>query len=195
MANQQQLVDLFGASNITCLDAEDRELFASAGIVADELFDVGLPDKLSGVFVLEAATEPEAFDGARATLNGDEITFVTLGAPHPDSALRYYLNPLDGRVLLAELHGEQARLETVNESLGSFVDYLYRIGRFKAFRRTADDDQQADYKDLLIAYLTARDPRAYAEPDNWWPLAVDNLSPSSRFGRGLRRTGVGPGRR
>ncbi|WP_165546373.1 SUKH-4 family immunity protein [Kribbella soli] len=175
MANQQQLVDLFGAGNITSLDAEDRELFASAGIVADELFDVGLPDKLSGFFVLEPAAEPEAFDGVRATLDGDEVTLVTLGAPHPDSGLRYYLNPVDGHVLLAQLDGGRPRLEVVNSTLGAFVDYLYRIGRFKAFRRDANEALQADYKDLLIAYLTARDPQAYAQPDNWWPLAVDNL--------------------
>lgn len=169
MANQQQLVDLFGADNITCLDAEERDLFASAGIVADELFDVGLPDELWGCFVLEPAAEPEAFDGVRATLNGDDVTLVTLGAPHADSALRYYLNPLDGQVLLAQLDGGQPQLEVVNSTLGAFVDYLYRIGRFKT------SDAQADDKDLLIADLTARDPVAYAHPDNWWPLAVDNL--------------------
>src|SRR5919197_1368708 len=104
MANQQKLADLFGANNITCVDAEDREVFASAGIVADELFDVGLPDKLSGVFVLEPDAEPEAFDGVRVTLNGEEIPLVTLGAPHRDSALRYYLNPVDGHVLLAQIN-------------------------------------------------------------------------------------------
>jgi hypothetical protein len=175
MTNQQQLADLFGADNITCLDAEDRELFASAGIVADELFDVGLPDRLSGVFVLEPVAEPEAFDGVRVTFDGQEVTLVTLGAPHPESALRYYLDPRDGHVLLAELTGDQPRLETVNSSLGSFVDYLYRIGRYKAFRRDADENLQADYKDLLVAYLTVRDPNAYATQENWWPLAVDQL--------------------
>ncbi|MFI5690701.1 SUKH-4 family immunity protein [Kribbella sp. NPDC051586] len=175
MANQQQLVDLFGANSVTCLDAEDRELFASAGIVADELFDVGLPDRVAGVFVLEAAAEPGAFDGVQAKVDGVEVTLVTLGAPHPESALRYYLNPLDGQVLLAHLDGEVPQVEAVNDSLGSFVDYLYRIGRFKAFRRDANADQQADYKDLLVAYLCTRDPHAYARPDSWWPLAVERL--------------------
>ncbi|MFF0339924.1 SUKH-4 family immunity protein [Kribbella sp. NPDC004875] len=176
MANQQQLGDLFGADSITCLDAEDREMFASAGIVADELFDVGLPDRLAGVFVLEPLAEPGAFDGVPVNLNGEDVTLVTLGAPHPESALRYFLDPREGHVLLADLNGDRARLETVNSSLGSFIDYLYRIGRYQAFRRDADENLQADYKDLLVAYLAVRDPNAYAAEDNWWPLAVGRLS-------------------
>ena len=175
MANQQQLVDLFGASNITCLDESDREVFASAGIVADELFDVGLPDRLSGVFELEPAAEPEAFEGVRASLGGTEVTLVTLGAPHHDSALRYYLNPLDGRVLLAQLDPEKPQLEVVNASLGGFIEFLYRIGRFKAFRRDADENLQADYKDLLVAYLAASDPHSLQEPENWWSMVVNQL--------------------
>lgn len=175
VASQQQLVDLFGADNITALDVSDREVFASAGIVADELFDVGLPDRLSGVFALEPAVEPEAFDGVRATLAAAEVTLVTLGAPHHDSMLRYYLNPLDGCVLLAQLDPEKPQLEVVNSSLGSFIDFLYRIGRYKAFRRDADENLQADYKDLLVAYLAARDPDAVAAPENWWSMVIASL--------------------
>jgi hypothetical protein len=98
-----------------------------------------------------------------------------LGAPHHDSALRYYLNPLDGRVLLAQLDPEKPQLEVVNSSLGGFIEFLYRIGRFKAFSRDADENLQADYKDLLVAYLAARDPHSLQDPENWWSMVVDRL--------------------
>ncbi|MFJ6598616.1 SUKH-4 family immunity protein [Streptomyces violaceusniger] len=96
-------------------------------------------------------------------------TFVTLGAPHSDSDFRYYLNPLDGQILLACLVAENIEIEIVNESLGNFIEFLYRIGRYKAFSEAADDSQQADYKDLLTAYLATLDPGSLKESDNWCP--------------------------
>jgi len=64
----------------------------------------------------------------------------------------------------------------VNSSLGGFIDFLYRIGRFKAYRRDAAENQRADYKDLLGAYLAARDPHALQGPENWWSMVVAELS-------------------
>jgi hypothetical protein len=175
MATQQQLVDLFGIQNITCLDHSERELFASAGIEATELFEVGLPDRLSGAFSLEVLADPEAFDGVPAALNGTRVTLVTLGAPHSDSSLRYFLNPGNGCVILGELGEDVPKAETVNKSLGIFIEFLYRIGRYKAFRNGVDEDQRADYKDLLIAYLSALDAESLRTPENWWSLVVDKL--------------------
>lgn len=175
MATQQQLIDLFGAANITCLDLSDREVFTAAGIEADELFDVGLPDRLTGIFSVEVAADPETFDGVPASIEGTQVTLVTLGAPHGDSDFRYYLNPLDGKVLLARLAAEKVELETVNRSLGTFIEFLYRIGRYKAFSKAADTNQQADYKDLLTAYLVALDPGSLEEPDNWWSMVMRRL--------------------
>jgi SUKH-4 immunity protein len=175
MATQQQLIDLFGAGNITCLDLSDREVFKSAGIVADELFDVGLPDRLSGMFSVAVVADPETFDGVPASIGGSQVTLVTLGAPHSESDLRYYLNPSDGRILLARLVAENPEIEIVNESLGNFIEFLYRIGRYKAFRKGANDDQQADYKDLLTAYLATLDPGSLRETDNWWSMVIRKL--------------------
>ncbi|WP_030410963.1 SUKH-4 family immunity protein [Streptomyces sp. NRRL S-1448] len=175
MATQQQLIDLFGAGNITCLDLSDREVFKSAGIEAEELFDVGLPDRLAGFFSAEVVADPETFDGVSASIGDTQVTLVTLGAPHSDSDFRYYLNPLDGKILLARLVAENTRIEIINESLGNFIEFLYRIGRYKAFSKAADDSQQADYKDLLTAYLTTLDPGSLKESDNWWSMVIRQL--------------------
>lgn len=175
MATQQQLIDLFGAGNITCLDLSDREVFESAGIEAEELFDVGLPDRLSGMFSAEVVADPETFDGVPASIGGTQVTLVTLGAPHSESDLRYYLNPSDGRILLARLVAENPAIEVVNRSLGNFIEFLYRIARYKAFRQGADDDQQADYRDLLTAYLAALDPDSLQDPDSWWSMVIRQL--------------------
>ncbi|MCT9078363.1 SUKH-4 family immunity protein [Streptomyces fulvoviolaceus] len=175
MATQQQLIDLFGAGSITCLDLSDREVFKSAGIEAEELFEVGLPDRLAGMFSAEVVADPETFDGVSASIGGSQVTLVTLGAPHSESDLRYYLNPLDGRILLARLVAENPEIEVVNESLGNFIEFLYRIGRYKAFSMEADENQQADYKDLLTAYLTTLDPGSLKESDNWWSMVIRQL--------------------
>ncbi len=38
-----------------------------------------------------------------------------------------------GKILLACLVAENTEIAIINESLGNFIEFLYRIGRYKAF--------------------------------------------------------------
>ncbi len=106
---------------------------------------------------------------------GDEIVNVLcLGGPTGTTDMRYCLDLEDGYVILLTL-GDQPAAEVVNTTLAEFVEFLYRLGlRFEDIAgRTSE--QMDEYTLQLRAYLAARDPRAFAEPDSWWSMVFDRL--------------------
>lgn len=105
----------------------------------------------------------------------DAIDLVVLGAPNADSAMRYLLDTRKGYVVLLDLESANPQLEVVNESLEKFIEFLYRVERFRGFSRSAggDDVAIADYKELLSTYLMSSDSFAMKRDTNWWSMVFD----------------------
>lgn len=172
MTTHAELVEIFGQDRVNFAPAATTN--STSKVDHESLFQVGLPTRLGGIFSLSVTSDPESFSAFRASSSGAPLDFLVLGAPNPDSELRYMLDSKNGYVTLVDLGSQEPEMEAVNESLSNFIEFLYRFARFRFFRRSVDDNPAAvdDYKELLEAYLKSIDQFALQDYDSWWSMAL-----------------------
>ncbi|MBA2812384.1 SUKH-4 family immunity protein [Streptomyces sp. KM273126] len=175
MASHGELVETFGRGGVVTAPRGLGEGLAPEAVSLDSLFTVGLPSRIGGVYSLQLADEPYAFSVVSTSVQGEPLDLVILGAPNSDSSMRYLLDTKDGFVALIDMDAEYPQMETINESLDKFIEFLYRIGRFRSFERSVSENREAvaDYKELLSAYLVSLDSFAVSKETSWWSMVFD----------------------
>ncbi|MFF0410387.1 SUKH-4 family immunity protein [Kitasatospora sp. NPDC004745] len=174
MATHAELAELFSPQGVIRLDRREAVRHGIAGADVETLAGTGLPARLDVIFGLDVPGEPSAFSMVPIDTGDQVVQVLCLGGPTGATDMRYCLDLEDGYVILLTL-GEEPAAEVVNSTLADFVEFLYRVGLRLEHIRKVTDEQMDEYTRELRTYLSAQDPRAFAEPDSWWSMVFDRL--------------------
>lgn len=97
------------------------------------------------------------------------LRLVVVGATPDDHDLLFCLDPSNGAVGLLQV--SPPGLEYVNNSLRTFVEFLYQVARFIAEGHRGTQRITEALK--LRAVLVAQDPAAFEDAQSWWSMAFD----------------------
>lgn len=175
MASRGELIVQFGEQEIATAPESHRDTLIAESPLVEPLFSTGLPSRVKGIYTSQPVGAPETFSLFPVATGTDDIDLVALGAVNRDSALRYFLDTKNGYVVLTDLEAEDPQLEVVNESLPSFIEFLYRIARFRTFKQFVGDEgvPVSDYMELLSSYLMATDSFAMRKETSWWSMVFE----------------------
>ena len=170
MVSYQDMIGLWGEDGLHFLPPDRVEPMG---------FDLGslppegaIPAEVPLLFTAYIEGDFELFNVLQIEIGDREsLGLLVLGAV-PDGKMYYCLNGDDGTVMLLDV-GESTGLEVVNSTLGSFVDFLYRLDLF--IRADQGKGTRAAPAARLRAELTALDPAAFADPESWWNVAFAQL--------------------
>ncbi|MGW7694049.1 SUKH-4 family immunity protein [Streptomyces asiaticus] len=175
MITHQHMVELYGADQIITLSPEEVDRFSLMSADAHVLTDIGLPRDSSPFFTTDVQGGPEFLTVIDLTRkNGREHREVIIGGPPGDPGMRYSVSAYEGFIMLAQLAGTKPRGEVVNNNLSEFIEFLYRIERF---RRYASDEPAAHAEELdnLKRTLVGIDPFSFELAEDWWSIALHQL--------------------
>ncbi|MFI2211451.1 SUKH-4 family immunity protein [Streptomyces sp. NPDC020141] len=175
MTTYDELARLYGEDNIIRLDAEASLARGITPEDAEFLAHTGMPTYVDVLFTLRVSGNPKVFTVASVDSGRDSVDVFILGAPTDDPDLRYFIDLRHRYVVLFAASSSENQAEIVNTSLGDFIEFLYRISLHK--QRTADSTsvERSRAAHELHAYLEARDPLAFSEPDSWWSMILGAL--------------------
>ncbi|MFI6448665.1 SUKH-4 family immunity protein [Kitasatospora sp. NPDC050543] len=174
MATHAELVELFGPAGVATVGPEALAEQRIPQADAEVLSSTGLPTFLDVLFTTETKGEPQAFTVVPVEAGDEQVRVLALGAPTDADDMRYCLDLEHGYVILLTLSPEPAA-EIVNRTLDDFVEFLYRLALYsKHVERLGEAEAQA-YTAQLGDYLRARDQFAFASPESWWSMVLDQL--------------------
>ncbi|NIH84107.1 SUKH-4 family immunity protein [Amycolatopsis granulosa] len=175
MITHQDMVDLYGRDNVITLTHQEVDRLGVAPRDAEVLTTVGLPRMSAPFFTTETQGGPEFLRVIDVTTrDGKKHREVIVGGPPGDSGMRFSLSAYERFVMLVQLDGTKPRGEVVNNNLGEFVEFLYRIEMFTQ-DVASDPTVKEQLFDDLEGALTGIDPFSFELPENWWAMALRQL--------------------
>ncbi|TWV32619.1 hypothetical protein FRZ03_33655 [Streptomyces misionensis] len=175
MITHQDMVDLYGRDNVITLPEQEADRLGVTPQDAEVLTTVGLPRGSAPFFTTEVRGGPEFLRVIDVTTrDGKKHREVIVGGPPGDSGMRFSLSAYERFVMLVQLDGTKPRAEVVNNNLGEFVEFLYRIERFTQ-GIAADPTAKEELLDDLRGALMDIDPFSFELSENWWAMALRQL--------------------
>ncbi|MBO2448244.1 suppressor of fused domain protein [Actinomadura barringtoniae] len=175
MATHAELVAVFGSDGVMTLDRADVESYEVRADVAEVLCSVGIPVAADMLFSMQVDGPYEALTMFQAETQDRPARFLILGkGGRGDEVagadqIRYAVELGSGNVfMLAIEDGElTSDIETINTTLGSFVECLYRIELRRREMAGASAEEARPYTEKVIAELRELDERALSEEAFW----------------------------
>ncbi|WP_067814822.1 suppressor of fused domain protein [Actinomadura kijaniata] len=174
MLTHSELVRVFGPDSVVTLDRDQMEGHGFRPEDAGLLCEVGLPVTAGILFTMRVDGPFDALSVFEAETPERPARFMVLGKGRTDDRIRYAMELESGNVLLLALEdGVPApEPETINTSLGAFVEFLYRVELCGREMGGASLEATRPYVEKLITDLRASDERALA-PDTFWSGLMD----------------------
>ncbi|MEH1165238.1 SUKH-4 family immunity protein [Micromonospora sp. CPCC 205539] len=170
---REELVALWGERGVIYFP--DQRFDTVLGPLGPETFPPygALPVEVPILFTVDvSAPDVQLFSTLMIEVgDGGPGAYIVLGSSPEDPMLLFCLEAATGAVLLLDL--ETPNLETVNSSFAAFVEFLYRLGQLIA--TDPGGRERAARAARIRVDLRAVDPAAFAEPESWWSLALDEL--------------------
>ncbi|WP_255954933.1 suppressor of fused domain protein [Streptomyces odontomachi] len=182
MATHAELVQVFGEDGVITLDRSDVASHGVRSADADVLCSVGIPVTADIFFTMKVDGPYEAFTVFEAETQDRPARFLVLGQgskgdeiAHADQ-IRYAVELESGNVFMLALEDGEltSHVDTINTTLESFVEVLYRIELRRQELAGSSVEEARPYTEKLIAELTSRDERALA-PDAFWGGVFETL--------------------
>ncbi|MFC4011735.1 suppressor of fused domain protein [Nonomuraea purpurea] len=175
MATHAELVQVFGADGVITLDRADVESHGFRPDDVEVLCSVGIPVTAGIVFTMKVNGPYEAFTMVDAETQDRPARFLILGkgADGEQNAyadqIRYAVELESGNVFMLGIEDGKftSHVETVNTTLNSFVEFLYRSELRRTEIAGTSAEEARPYTEKLIAELKSLDERALA-PDTFW---------------------------
>ncbi|GLY65409.1 SUKH-4 family immunity protein [Amycolatopsis taiwanensis] len=175
MITRQDMLDLYGSSNLVTVPSGEVDRFRLRAPDAEVLATVGLPRFSSPFFTTEVQGGPEFRRVIDVTTrDGKDHREVIIGGPPGDSGMRFSISAYEGFITLVQLQGDRPRGEVVNNNLGEFVEFLYRLERYR-LRVEADPASAEEEFEELSDTLMRIDPFSFELEENWWSIALRQL--------------------
>ena len=169
MVTHSELVRVFGADNVVTLDREQVEENGFQPEDAELLCEIGLPVTAGILFTMHGDGPFDAFTVFTAETPERPARFMVLGYGRTDDRIRYAVELESSNVFLLGLEDGMPtpEPETLNASLGAFVEFLYRMELSGQEMGGAPTEESRPYMEKLLADLATIDERAL-EPDTFW---------------------------
>ncbi|MGW4965996.1 suppressor of fused domain protein [Nonomuraea sp. NPDC004186] len=174
MVTHSELVRVFGTDGIVTLDRGQVEERGFRPEDVELLCEVGLPVTADILFTMHVNGPFDAFTVFDAETPNRPARFMILGRGRTDDRIRYAVELESSNVYLLALEDgvPTPEPETINTSLGAFVEFLYRIELCAQEMGGADLEESRPYLEKLVADLRTHDERALA-PDTFWGGLMD----------------------
>lgn len=168
----QDLVEQFGANGLAHLPG-DR--FARILRFNPELLspDGAVPIDVPIVFTAVVDGPAKLFDLIEIEFGGQgTLRLIVVGAAPHDQDLLFCLDASSGSIALVGL--KRPSVEPVNASMRAFVEFLLHMARLIDADQGAGPERTRSAR-ALRERLAELDPTAFADPENWWAMAFDQL--------------------
>ncbi|GAA1688495.1 hypothetical protein GCM10009830_40130 [Glycomyces endophyticus] len=169
MTDREEYLRAWEPDNVVRFPREQwmREFAAPAAAYPDVDF---LPVDMSAVYTAYLTGRFELYASLNLGDDGPRLRVVG-GVPSDRDGMLFCLDTATGRVLL--LGVAEGTLELVNSTFKALTEFLYHFALF------VDADSGAAGRPArakaLRATLTAIDPRALADRESWWSIALMQL--------------------
>ncbi|WP_329236090.1 suppressor of fused domain protein [Actinoallomurus sp. NBC_01490] len=174
MVTHSELVRVFGADGVVTLDRDQLEERGFRPEDVEVLCEVGLPVTADILFTMHVDGPYDALTVFEAETPERPARFMILGKGRTDDRIRYAVELESSNVFLLALEDgvPTPEPETINTSLGAFVEFLHRIELCAQEMGGLSLEETRPYVEKLIADLRTYDERALA-PDTFWGGLMD----------------------
>ncbi|MCX4910043.1 SUKH-4 family immunity protein [Streptomyces sp. NBC_00878] len=169
------MVRLYGRENVYTATPEDADRFGLSPADSDFLVHVGLPRHAPPFFTTQVEGGPDFLEVIDFTTSEGEQRELVVGGPPGDPEMRFSLDVNEGFITLAVLRGDDSHGEIVNNSLGDFIEFIYRIDEH-ARRVAGDPSVREESLQELSAHLRSIDQFSFERADDWWAVALHLLA-------------------
>ncbi|GAA3716380.1 hypothetical protein GCM10022224_097440 [Nonomuraea antimicrobica] len=174
MVTHSELVRVFGTDGVVTLDRDQAEQRGFRSEDVELLCEVGLPVTADILFTMHVNGPLDALTVFDAETPERPARFMILGKGCTDDRIRYAMELESGNVFLLALEDgvPTPEPETINASLGAFVEFLHRVELCAQEMGGASQEEARPYLEKVIADLRTCDERALA-PDTFWGGLMD----------------------
>ncbi|WP_433476095.1 suppressor of fused domain protein [Spirillospora sp. CA-142024] len=174
MVTNSELVRVFGTDGVITLDRDQLEERGFRPEDVELLSEVGMPVTAGILFTMHVNGPFDALQVFEAETPERAARFMVLGKGRTDDRIRYTVELESSNVFLLALEDgvPTPEPETINTSLGAFVEFLYRNELCAQEMGGAPLEKTRPYIERLIADLRTHDERALA-PDTFWGGLMD----------------------